>query len=393
MNPNETPFYLTPVECPVCKTVNEYETIKMGAYSEEGRDTDFCPTGRRWRNPRYQLISPLLYLMASCSSCFYTREFNRKFREWKSDNAFRLYRQATVRQRHLNLLAAVDGPVRRLGSALWPTSFPLPTAINKFLLGILDEEMLDQPSHFDLGRWYLRIGWLFREAGESGLALPSEHTATRQRLAGALRDLGTDIARVGQRVGDIRRLIEQHPESATLSPDDHDGPSRCRQTIEGFAEHIEAFSSGLDGLIRSLAHDTSPVVGGEGLAEGEAYGDYPSYGAFLASLQAEWPGVPTTEGEALRLSLQHYRQAYEEGHGIEPGNAQIQVAYMVGELARRVGENQEAQQYLNLAIRLGNEWIHKMGTDKTNTALARHIVDLAVEQMHILRSVTGSAGR
>src|SRR3990170_5366793 len=99
MKTDESPFYISRVECPVCKTVNDFETIKMGAYNESGRDSDFCPTGREWRNQKYQAVNPLLYFMVACSSCFYAREFNRNFREWKDDTAFRTYRQKIVRQR------------------------------------------------------------------------------------------------------------------------------------------------------------------------------------------------------------------------------------------------------------------------------------------------------
>ncbi|MEW5701254.1 MAG: DUF2225 domain-containing protein [Candidatus Zixiibacteriota bacterium] len=390
MNYTDTPFYLTPVECPVCKTVNEYETIKMGAYTEEGRDSDFCPTGRTWRNPRYQNINPLLYFMATCSSCFYTREFTRKFREWKTDNTFRLYRQTTVRQRHLNLLASADGPVRRLGRANWPSSFPLPTAVNKLLLGILDEEILDHPSHFDLGRWYLRIGWLFREAGEHGMALPSQHASARQQLSSALKELDTCMQRTTQRIETIRGIIERNPEAGSATPDD-ERATRCRAFMNGLAEQIGRYSNELEDMTRSLTQDSGPVVGVGVTTGDDAYDEYPSYAAFLLSLKAEWPETPTNEVEALQLACRHYRQAYEEGRGIEPGNAQIQVAYMVGELARRVGEYDEAQRYLTLAARLGRDWIRQMGTDKTKAALARHIVDLSVEQMHELRDAASSA--
>ena len=58
---------------------------------------------------------------------------------------------------------------------------------------------------------------------------------------------------------------------------------------------------------------------------------------------------------------------------------------MVGELARRTGRFDDAQRYLNSAVRVGREWIHQMASDKTKTALASHIVDLAVEQLRRMR--------
>jgi hypothetical protein len=91
--------------------------------------------------------------------------------------------------------------------------------------------------------------------------------------------------------------------------------------------------------------------------------------------------------QALGASLDHYLKAYREGRDIAPGNAQIQLAYMIGELSRRTGRLANSRQFFDLAIRTGREWIHKLDNDPTKTALARHIVDLAIEQVHAMRDM------
>ena len=126
---SEVPVFMTRVECPVCKTVNDFETIKVGAYTEHGRDTDFRPTERVWRNTKYQHINPLLYFTATCSSCYYTREFNKSFKEWKTDPAFRSFRQKIVREKHLNALAGPGALIKLLGMALAPQNAPNESAI------------------------------------------------------------------------------------------------------------------------------------------------------------------------------------------------------------------------------------------------------------------------
>jgi hypothetical protein len=98
-----------------------------------------------------------------------------------------------------------------------------------------------------------------------------------------------------------------------------------------------------------------------------------------------WDGIPADEMEALGKSLEHYRKAYREGRDIPPGNAQIQLAYMIGELSRRTARYTDARQFFDLAIRTGRQWIHKLQNDPTKTALARHIVDLAIDQVHAMR--------
>lgn len=384
MKTDETPFYFTRIECPVCRTVNEFETIKMGAYTESGRDTDFRPLQREWRNPRYNNTNPLLYFMASCTSCFYTREFNRKFREWKADAAFRTHRQAVVRQQHLTMLADESSPAKILGSALWPASYPVQTAINKLLLGILDEERLEGSSHFDIARWYLRIAWLFREMHGGEEAHESPWTLLRQQITEKLGVLKHDADQAARRIQEVKSLLDCHPESVVTTPDDAEGPARCGQAVQALAAHAEGIATETDNLLQMLFEENTGETAVDH-GDRERYGDYSSYTAFLEELRTRWDGVPASEMQALGASLDHYRTAYREGRDVAPGNAQIQLAYMIGELSRRTGRLADSRQFFDLAIRTGRDWIHKLNNDPTTTALARHIVDLAIDQVHAMR--------
>lgn len=385
MRTDETPFYFTRVECPVCRTVNEFETIKMGAYTESGRDTDFRPLQREWRNPRYNDTNPLLYFMATCTSCFYTREFNRKFREWKSDTAFRTHRQTVVRQQHLTLLADENSPAKVLGTALWPASYPLRTAINKLLLGILDEERLEGASHFDIARWYLRIAWLFREMGGGTETHASPWTILRRQITQKLEAIRRDAESAGTQIAEVKGMLDCHPESVVAAPSDNDGPPQCGQSVQTLAGYAEALAAEAGNLLQMLSQEQGGPAIAENGDDAERYGDYPSYTSFLRDIKMHWNGIPLDETEALGKSLEHYRKAYREGRDIPQGNPQIQLAYMIGELSRRTGRYPDARQFYDLAIRTGRQWIHKLQADPTKTALARHIVDLAIDQVHAMR--------
>ncbi|NOY88187.1 MAG: DUF2225 domain-containing protein, partial [FCB group bacterium] len=164
---NESPFYLSKVECPICKTINEFETIKVGSYYENGRETDFCPKDIKWRYPRYQSYNPLVYFTATCSNCYYTREFTTNFKEWKNDHNFRTYRLKSVKEKHRDQLATADSVLKRLGEAIDISRYPNESAIIKLHLAIFDELLLgDRASNLDLGRFYLRVGWVFRNLGK-----------------------------------------------------------------------------------------------------------------------------------------------------------------------------------------------------------------------------------
>jgi len=378
----EVPVFMTRVECPVCKTVNEYATIKMGAYTENGRDTDFCPTGRVWRNQKYQHVNPLLYFMAACSSCFYTREFNKTFKEWKSDSAFRSFRQKIIREKHLNMLASPDGLIKPLGIALDPENAPQETAITKLLLGILEEKMLERPSDLDLGRWYVRIAWIFREmAGGSKTKFGAEQIQ-KARLQTMLKSLRESFGHCERQMDDIQGLIDERPGAE----------DPCRSALGGWRSSLNPVLKSVDDLLswqdqdmpRSAASpdDESAVV---------AFGGYASFDAFLHAIAGQNPEIPRNEREAVLLSLHHYRRAYEESRDVSGGNQKIQVAYMIGELARRAGEIDQAEQYFNVAIRAGHEFIYKHSQDRARTALARKILEMAIERLHECRDAGKTA--
>lgn len=51
MTDEQTPCFATKIECPVCGHLNSFEVLKQDSYTESGKDTDFVPTGRVWKNP------------------------------------------------------------------------------------------------------------------------------------------------------------------------------------------------------------------------------------------------------------------------------------------------------------------------------------------------------
>ena len=163
----DSPFFLAKVECPICKTINEFETVRMGAYVEEGRDSDFCPRDIKWRYPKYDGYNPLVFFVATCSNCFYSREFTPAFKDWKADSNFRTYRLRVTKDKHLEQLSTADSVVKRLGAAIDMGRFPNQSAILKLHMAVFDEQLFEHHSKLDLGRFYLRIAWVYRSIGST----------------------------------------------------------------------------------------------------------------------------------------------------------------------------------------------------------------------------------
>lgn len=380
----ESPVFLTKVECPICGTVNEYETIRVGAYTEGERGTDFCPTFIKWRNPKYQKYHPLLFFTATCTNCFYTREFNSKFKEWAKDNNFRAYRQKSVREKHLECLSANDSLVKQIGGVLDKDRYPDETAILKLLLAIHDEQLNEHPSNLDLGRFYLRIAWIYRYCGEvtaetPGKAAPTDHL---NDIDQGIIDLRAWVAGLGRNIGYLREAVAAHfdrPDAfGTVSPD--------RAQYEESLSQLDAMAGEGQSTVAQLeaALAQSRASSGDGALGGsfshKAFHTHASFDDFVSRLLRLWDGVPRNEMDAMRLAVRYYISAFENGKEIEHGNPSVQAAYLIAELSRKFGDHDTARRYFNTTIKTGQEFINEIRGDRTRTALARKLLELAMAQ-------------
>ncbi len=381
---NESPFLLTKVECPICKTVNEFETVRVGAYTERERDTDFCPTEIQWRHPRYQAYNPLAFFTAVCSNCYYSREFTKSFKEWKSDTNFRTYRLKTVKEKHLDQLATADSVIKRIGEAVDMSRYPNESAILKLHLAIFDEQLADHFSQLDLGRFYLRIGWVFRGLGKGD-------NPDQQFLGGLMLEIDnrcsiteTALKNFRDEVDVLDRHVMSHFEAdqissqlqARLAP----FRERFRDELKAFRDPVEQVESRMESLNQLIAEYRAASLGGEGTSGGGGFGQFESFAGFLLDLKKSWNGIVVNEQEALRRAVNYYSEAFVEGRGISAGNQQMQAAYLIAELSRRIGDFDGAKQYFNTTIKLGQEFVYQNRQDQSRTALARKILELAMEQ-------------
>ncbi len=381
---NESPFFLTKIECPICKAVNEFETVRVGSYYENGRDTDFCPKEIKWRFPRYQGYNPLVYFTAMCTNCYYTREFNNSFKEWKGDNNFRMYRLKAVKEKHLERLAEADSVIRSIGEAIDITRYPNESAILKLALAIYDEQLGERCSNLDLGRFYLRIAWIFRELekGENpgvthlkGLMLEIDRQfyslkeafeKSREELVTFVRHLSSHFE-ADQLSGEVKaRMV---PYRDRFTPD-----------LDGMARNLSESEAHLKTVSALMDEYKSVAFGTEGVGEGMSFGSHHSFTDFLLSLKKRWDGIVTNEREALQQAIAYYKKAFAGGRDISPGNQQIQASYLIAELSRRIEAYDDARQYFNSTIKHGQEFIYQNRQDPSRTALARKILELAIEQ-------------
>lgn len=390
---------MTKVECPVCGQMNEFENIKAGAYTETERDTDFCPKGIIWTNPEYQKINPLLYFMTTCPNCFYTHEFNQAFKEWKKDSSFVTQRLSSIRERHHQELKQEGSVINRLGEALDPEEHPYESAVIKLLLGIYDERITEKPNALDLGRYYLRIAWLYRENQEEKDSTHKIDKLNLTALEKTLRALRVNFGTSEKKIHTLLTSVAVHlPFPVEPKEMGQTAPQPLAKYLKGLdkiKEDLSSIQESLDELIEicELSQNMHSAFELENIKTTTKVPERPapeesipggnnhlSFTSFLSSLKEIWPEISLNEWEAMKMALGYYKQSCQELKNITQENQKIQAAYLLAELSRRVGEYQEAESYFEEAKRMGRDFMQRNQDDTNKIALARKIVELAENQ-------------
>ena len=96
-----------------------------------------------------------------------------------------------------------------------------------------------------------------------------------------------------------------------------------------------------------------------------------------------WDEVPLSEKDALLKAVQYYEKAYQSSGEISQGIQQVQAAYLIGELSRRVNNTENANQYFNQAIRLGREIVMGKQADKSTVSFTQKLLETAKEQARL----------
>lgn len=383
----QTPYFATKIECPVCGFLNSFEILKQGSYTESGKDTDFAPTGRVWKDPTFQGYNPLLYFTGTCRNCYYTREMNSAFKGWQKDSSFRTYRLPGQKKKHLNEIASDDNVIKVLGKSIDYKNFPNESAIVKLLIAIYDELLLERPTSLDIARYYLRIGWIYREitGGNSQSISLTQITVNNvqyeiSRLKEYMEGLNDLIGPLANLINsDLKPLLSQNQSSGDLTSGMEEGIANATKFAGEIRENVSRIENEFISIREKICGYQSEDSGHDG------FGGYPAFGDFLSTVKEKWRDIPLNEIESLDLSLRYYIKAYQNSKEIKPGLQQLQASYMIAELSRRVGNNNQAMEYFKNTSKQAHEMMSRNRNDKTIFANAQKMLGLCLEQARLLK--------
>jgi hypothetical protein len=367
-------FNIYKVQCPVCGTLNQFMGIKPKAFVETGRDTDFCPMGRDWQDSKNQVKNPLLYFMATCRKCFYTHELNNEFVNWEKSPEFKSLAFLSLRERYVQELNEKDGIIRKMGKALKPSKDPFSAAVIKFLLGIYAECLKPIPSSYNLGRYYLRVGWIFREEKEKEKSTWIRDNLVSQSLDQILKSIQTQHEDYLKKIEKLKDLMDFEFADEKSKSKETDTKNQYRSLIDQVKEELTTLSNSVDRLQSIYKKNQQETVV-------PSKNDLLKLEDFLFTLKIQWSEIPVNEREALELSLDNYKKSLTFDL---KENQRIQISYLIGELSRRTGDLGAAREYLDLTIDVGQNFIQRYSGDQLKTALAQKILEMACQQKEMI---------
>jgi tetratricopeptide (TPR) repeat protein len=196
----------------------------------------------------------------------------------------------------------------------------------------------------------------------------------------AITDISTWTAGFTRNIEYLQEAIAAYAEKQASAEDDKIPLPELQAAVDRLSEIQAECENILTGLETRLSTLKSSATVAVSLASGASFHDYASFGEFLVKLARVWEGVPRNETEAIQFAAKYYIMAFEAGKEIAHGNQAIQAAYLIAELSRRTGDHDTARQYFNKTIKMGQEFINEIRGDRTRTALAKKLLELALAQ-------------
>jgi hypothetical protein len=321
--------------------------------------------------------------MATCSKCYYTREFTQEYKGWPKDTSFKTYRLKAVQQSHLSELGAQGNIIKLLGDSIDQQNYPFESAVIKIILGIYDTKISGRPSNLDIGRYFLRIAWLFRDQASQGQEEATGNAGFFRQLREAASQINQLVSHYDGKVANLKKMMDNDFQVVFGNVPKADGQKKqIEQTIEEINATLAPLAKAGSKLM-SVFSDVEKVLLGEELSQGDSFHNYTSFASFLTLARDKWDEVPLNEQDALIKAAEYYQKAYEAGGEISQGIQQIQAAYMIAELSRRTGNNKNADQFFNQTIRMGREMVMGKQADQSSINFIKNLLEIAMEQARL----------
>jgi len=163
-----SPFSQESQVCPLCEAEIVYQYVKPRLYMERDKDVDLRPRLVDWQQPGFERLQPRLYYMKHCPKCLFTAGSEIFPEPTKNCNI-------PISKIRKSLTSLLTDPqkkpiVQLLSNGITVEALDYYQAVKLHLLAIFQlqsVEQLQSRDAMDLGRYCLRLAWLFRDVGAS----------------------------------------------------------------------------------------------------------------------------------------------------------------------------------------------------------------------------------
>ena len=164
-SPDQSPFYIQNVKCPVCDAKNEQRWFHAKIFSERNVDLDKHVGKYMWTEKSFENYLPNLYYIWHCPNCHYADSYITFENPTKDPfNNFRFLKDAFVDKYHDD--PRIEKIIDKLGENIDYNKMNHYQSIKIHLLAAFIQELMEEVEEqdvFKIRRYFLRLGWLYRE--------------------------------------------------------------------------------------------------------------------------------------------------------------------------------------------------------------------------------------
>jgi uncharacterized protein (DUF2225 family) len=381
---------LSEIECPLCQTVNQFETVSSGSMKESESDTDFSQKEIHWVDSSLDMIHPLLYYVAVCQNCNFAVEITDSYKNWQGHPSL-IQKIKSIKSSHLEKLSQNNSSIKKLGEAINVEQYPNQSAIIKIHLAIIDELLDENQDPLQLGRYYLRIGWLYRFINSTENEKSANLENKLSEIDNSYSEFKNQITNSKSDFDNLNHKIQNHLNSDDITGKFNSGKELQNDEIAGSIEDLASqfeqfqyslsdFEEKLDDYKNGILKRSSEKLFDKSISDTD-------FRDFLFQVKSVENCIVLDEPESLSNAIKYFEDALNISL-TSLGQRRLQVLYLTGELSRRIDDHESAIKYFNMTITEGQKLINENINDQPRVALPKKILELAIEQMQFCNEIT-----
>jgi uncharacterized protein (DUF2225 family) len=345
MSNEEQIFIEREIFCPVCKMKSSFRYPNPRLFVAETRESDLHVTAYRWLIGESVNILPHYFVVWQCRYCLFAdfREnvetpkgtvkdlyLKEAFPKVSADDMYVIQELRTlVQESHIDYNSAAALHL----AALYIASLP-------------DKENID---HNKLGRLSLRLGWLYREAGQKSAAVKDKED-TFSRLSNNVENIVSQLSVLAEAVGETKKTATRRAEELqedTTEGEDENSYYALTGAISDKLDEINSLVTMLQRIVIKDSTETMEAI--DTTKEMKAT----QMDTVLSKLRTRWPNLPRTEEQCLSMAIDAFNYSYARELTFQSIEQSMTIVRLIVDLLMRINAYERALTYIHQIYKTG----------------------------------------